>query len=200
MSIVRDYGWYYDGTYIGLLNSESVVKAFYVEHIGYDGDDEPEDGDFFDDDLDHVYLYGYTFDDEGRNKQYDSLALDDQRLVLKMPQLGMCEVPSSRGREYHYLSYVPQRSVKKGFCDMRCSGSPSGLDAKSINAIFANGFEASPKCPFRIVGEKIMYKFDTCIGTYTSSENWCLTPSANYLLDKFKRTLSDANNPAGVRS
>jgi hypothetical protein len=193
MSIVRDYSWYYADTHVG-YRIDGVVHAFRVESIDYDGD-EPEEDEFYDDDLDRISLYGYYRNEENwHDLQYRSIPLHDGNLVLKLPRLGQIKIEGT----YRYLSYIPHRSVKKGFCEMRVAGNHNGLTSRVVAQIFKDGYSPSPKCPFNVTDGKIMYKFDTCIGDYTSDTNWAIIPSASYLIDRFKAVLNDPNNPAGL--
>jgi hypothetical protein len=199
MSIVRDFEWYYNNQYIGLTTPHGVA-AFHIDEIEYEGEDSEsyEDGD-----ESNILFIGWYKDIDTGVTESCQRYFGDTDLILKLPRMGHVSIKShGNGRVMSFLSYTPLRSVKKGWCTGRVRGADAGIiDHKAITEIFKKGYEASPKCPFRIdENNSIIYKFNTVVGVYQGDKQYTLTPGATYLSHQLEEALNDENNPTGVRS
>ena len=156
MSLSRDFHNYYGNCYVGFrATPQSPVIPFMVTGIRTGRN--MNENDYSEQAIDRLRFTGYTVGDNGETQGREDVTLASGKLVLEMPELGYIRV----NNRYHWLSFKPQRSMRKGLCGRRLDG----LAGANFNDNMARQvyLEAHNKVDplqrhFSVQGEELHYK------------------------------------------
>lgn len=168
--IRHDFDMYYTGSYVGIRSSDNpeVVHPFYITSIDYDRN--IHDGDISDPEC----LNGLIFRGEevtgadGSASSRTIVGYDHPDLVLELPSLGYVKL----GRdEYRWVTYRPNRTVKKGITSRRLEGI-SMLNHRSAFALYDAPNNGRISCDYirKTINEVeyLMYK-GLVVGEFTTT-------------------------------
>lgn len=154
MSLARDFVNYYGNCYIGFRpNVNSPLLAFYVTNVNTGRNF--GDGDYTDEAMDALRFSGYYVLD-GERREINNTTLGAGKIDVEMPELGYIRY---RDRDL-YLTFRPQRSMRKGLCGRRVEGCQGNLGDAMAEAVYASVQHQpdSLRRQFAITDGSLMYK------------------------------------------
>ncbi|MFW3388489.1 UNVERIFIED_CONTAM: hypothetical protein RF648_21105, partial [Kocuria sp. CPCC 205274] len=120
MSLADDFAMYYGTTYIGYRNSNGRIDPFYVESVNTDTSlfdirnypRDQRDSVAHGEDAYNALVFNGSLHPAGSRSRQMSVNVNREQLVFDLPDPRYIRL---NGR-YHWVSYRPNRSTKKGLC------------------------------------------------------------------------------------
>lgn len=125
MSLHNDFGMYYSGSYIGVIQESGEILPFYVECVTnnrslFDLNSIPRSyrarEEYGDAAYNALVFHGNLYGSNGRVKAYHACVATNT-LVFDLPDPKYIKI----NNQYYWCSYRSNRSTKKGLCDRRFS-------------------------------------------------------------------------------
>lgn len=186
MSLARDFVNYYGSTFVGYRRREGdPLIPFYVRDVRVGRNRNGED--YSVEAMNALRFVGCTV--ENGVEQDCEVTLSSGKLELEMPELGY--VTLGNGRTY-WLSFRPQRSMRKGLCSRRVEGlGGMNLGSEVATAIYkAHNEKPDPlQRHFHLKDGKVNYKGRE-VGTY-QGDNYNLYVPYRYLTHFLRKVFGE---------
>lgn len=154
MSLARDFYNYYGNCFVGYKGSEdSPTLPFFVTQVR---DDRRYLYSYGEEARNSLIFSGQVLDFEGGSRDVTEI-LGSGKIVLEMPELGYV----SLGDQPYWVTFRPQRSMRKGLCSRRIEGLPENLfGTRFAVEVYKKAFEnPSPiSRQFFLKGDTLLYK------------------------------------------
>ena len=154
MSLARDFHNYYGNCYVGFRPERNgQLRAFFVNNVKTGRNH--NENDYSEEAVNNLRFSGYYLVD-GERRDVNNTTLSAGKLELEMPELGYVH----RNNRHMYLTFRPQRSMRKGLCGRRVDGCQGNLGdglAESIYDSVHHG-PCALRRQFAIVDGALMYK------------------------------------------
>lgn len=154
MSLARDFHNYYGNCYVGFRPERNgQLRAFFVTNVNTGRNH--NDNDYSDEAVNNLRFSGYYLID-GERREVNNTTLSAGKLELEMPELGYVH----RNNRHMYLTFRPQRSMRKGMCGRRVDGCQGNMGDGLAEAIYDSVHHVPDalRRQFAIDDGKLMYK------------------------------------------